>query len=132
GKLTAVYSTYNERLIADQAIEYRKSGKKHRKELQLWDQLNEEQAQLQTEIGQLQEDIRQLEQDYDVLEKQRQRLSSHEIWNIEEERKKELERLEATEKDQVRKESKLNELKRKQRSLEERKDETELLYSKLQ
>ncbi|WP_161568816.1 TIGR02680 family protein [Exiguobacterium sp. SH5S13] len=88
-KLSRTYDAYNERHVADLAVEYRTATERETTETQELHDLRELQASRAREVETLQQSIQQLEQDKATAERQRQRLASHKVWNLEDELKKE-------------------------------------------
>ncbi|WP_165569458.1 MULTISPECIES: TIGR02680 family protein [unclassified Exiguobacterium] len=92
-KLSRTYDAYNERHVADLAVEYRMATERETTEAQELEDLRELQASRMREIDTLKRSIQELEQDKATAERQRQRLASHKVWNLEAELKKEVETL---------------------------------------
>ncbi|MGF7186534.1 uncharacterized protein (TIGR02680 family) [Desulfitispora alkaliphila] len=124
--LNKAYDTYNQRLIADQAVEYGKASKRLNKEEKQYKQLIKEQQELETEIGQLEIGISQLKTEQEVFEKKKQRLFSHKVWNIQKEREDEAQRLESSDEDYQRRSKKLSDQKKKEWELKDKKELVEL------
>ena len=84
-KLSHTYDIYNERHMADIAAEYRMATERETIEAQELKELRELQASMTHEIETLKRSIQELEQDKATAERQRQRLASHKVWNLEDE-----------------------------------------------
>ncbi|WP_070121728.1 TIGR02680 family protein [Bacillus marinisedimentorum] len=125
-KLNKAYDIYNQRYIADQAAEYRKASRRALKEEKEFEQLGQDQEKLKVEIQELSDKVQFLKQDKDTYEKQKQRLQSHKVWNLEEEKKQEIERLKRSSDDLARKDTQLSREKNKKWTAEKQKDEAEL------
>lgn len=131
GKLNKAYDTYNQRYIADQAMEYRKACRKVNKEEKELEEQNQKRESLEKEIGLVSKEIQSLKQDEDTYEKQRQRLQSHKVWNLEDEKKKELERLQRCSDDLSRKDEQLSRLKNTKWKDEKKKDDIDAASDRL-
>ncbi|WP_214844132.1 TIGR02680 family protein [Exiguobacterium sp. s150] len=92
-KLSRTYDAYNERHVADLAVEYRLATERETTEAQELEDLRELQTSRAREVEMLKQLIQQLDQDKATAERQRQRLASHKVWNLEAELKKEVETL---------------------------------------
>ncbi|QUE86344.1 TIGR02680 family protein [Exiguobacterium alkaliphilum] len=92
-KLSRTYDAYNERHVADLAVEYRMATERETTEAQELEDLRELQASRMREIDTLKRSIQELEQDKATAERQRQRLASHKVWNLAKELENEKEAL---------------------------------------
>ncbi|WP_161566928.1 TIGR02680 family protein [Exiguobacterium sp. SL-10] len=92
-KLSRTYDAYNERHVADLAVEYRMATERETTEAQKLEDLRELQASRAREVETLKQLIQQLEQDKATAERQRQRLASHKVWNLAKELENEKEAL---------------------------------------
>ncbi|MTH54255.1 TIGR02680 family protein [Bacillus mangrovi] len=126
GKLNKAYDLYNQRFIADQAMELRKAAKKVQQEEKDLEEQNQKREGLEKEIETLSARIQALKQDQDTFEKQRQRLQSHKVWNLEGEKNQELERLNRSNAHFTRSDQQLSKLKSSKWKDEQRKDAIEV------
>ncbi|QQK80747.1 TIGR02680 family protein [Salicibibacter cibi] len=85
GKLNKAYDRYNQRLLADQVDEYQKADKRLVNDEKRLAEMQERQRTLLAEISGLEEEIEQLGLEQDTLVKHEERLSSHEVWDMEKE-----------------------------------------------
>ncbi|MGM8216461.1 TIGR02680 family protein [Bacillaceae bacterium W0354] len=92
--LNNIYTTYNERTLADQANEYISTCRRVEKEEQLYKEKNEKLVHLDQTLLQLEEEIRDLKISRDSLKQQEERLSSHKVWNLEKERREQEDKFE--------------------------------------
>ncbi|MDC3418473.1 TIGR02680 family protein [Aquibacillus salsiterrae] len=120
--LNHVYSTYNQRVLADQAREFLSASKRVEKEQQIYDQLVNENQNLENEITQLTEQINDLTIEQETYQKQKERLSSHKVWNLEKERSQEQEKFEQVSRDLSRKNEQLGQRQQKERQLLDQKN----------
>ncbi len=120
--LNQVYTTYNSRIIADQANELINATKRVNKEEKAHEQLLQEKGQLETDIATLNQAILELKQQQETNEKQKERLQQHKVWNLQ----KELNEAKQSWNEQSR------DLNRKQKQLEERRQrENNLMQTKI-
>ncbi|MBU5594332.1 TIGR02680 family protein [Amphibacillus sp. MSJ-3] len=107
-RLNQVYSQYNEATIFEQAKGFLDTqGRYHEAEQSYQDQQVEAQ-QLSVTISDLTDQIRMLEIEQEAVKKQEERLRSHKIWDLAQEEKDELEKLEQQELDFDRKQGQLD------------------------
>lgn len=84
--LHAVYQTYNEYILAEQAQEFSQAIQRLEKELELEQKNRKEQNLLQEAIDELENEIKSLSIQQETYQEQEERLRSHKIWDLEKER----------------------------------------------
>lgn len=125
-KLNHVYTTYNKRVLAEQADGMVAANQRLQQNQMRYDELTEEKTTIDQQIDELTQSIRELEIEQETYRQKEERLSAHDVWNIEKERLNEQERLEK-ESENLRKktqqleqrESKEHQLRNENRTLEE-------------
>ncbi|WP_070329025.1 TIGR02680 family protein [Exiguobacterium aurantiacum] len=127
-KLSRTYDAYNERHVADLAVEYRIATERETTETQELHELRELQASRAREVETLQQSIQQLEQDKATAERQRQRLASHKVWNLEDELKKEGKTLQRITADYQRQDERRTKTAQKIHDTKQRQDEEQLVH----
>ncbi|WP_214890498.1 TIGR02680 family protein [Exiguobacterium sp. s142] len=127
-KLSRTYDAYNERHVADLAVEYRIATERETTETQELHELRELQASRAREVETLKQLIQQLEQDKATAERQRQRLASHKVWNLEDELKKEGKTLQRITADYQRQDERRTKTAQKIYDTKQRQDEEQLVH----
>ncbi|MBN8208909.1 TIGR02680 family protein [Bacillus sp. NTK071] len=130
-KLNGVYDTYNQRYLVDQAVEYRKSSRRLNKETKEYENLLHEQEELHKTIEEVTENIRVQTQDKNTYEMQKQRLSSHKVWNLEAELKEEKSKVNVLNDDYHANETKRSREEERSRTLLRQKQDVELDTNRL-
>ncbi|MDC3414688.1 TIGR02680 family protein [Aquibacillus sp. 3ASR75-11] len=120
-QLNRVYHTYNQRLLADQANELLQADKRVKKAEQRHQEIVTNQNDLKTTIAKLQGEIRELTQNKWTYEKQKERLQSHKVWNLESEKKEEQAKLHQLDLEKEKKDAQLEQRRRKEYALLEEK-----------
>ncbi|TAA72184.1 TIGR02680 family protein [Planococcus salinarum] len=87
-KLTKAYDAYNHRILFDQITELKKTGARVKKEQEEQQRLTDDLQKTMLEIEKLEKEIKEREQTEGALRKTKDRLSTHRVWSLEEERKK--------------------------------------------
>lgn len=87
-KLTKAYDAYNHRVLFDQVAELKKTGARVKKEQEEQFHLADDLKKTELEIERLEGAIKEQEQTEGALRKTKERLTSHRVWSLEEERKK--------------------------------------------
>ncbi|UOR13489.1 TIGR02680 family protein [Halobacillus amylolyticus] len=114
--LNKSYNQYNQYLLADHANEYQQAVKRVENEQEVYEQAKENQDTLVEDIRRLKAEIQQHEQEEEAYEKQKQRLHSHKVWNLEEEKQEAQTQSQQVKDDVRKKEEKLDEQKKKERA----------------
>lgn len=115
--LNQVYHTYNQRILADQANEYVTAYKRLAKEQKLYNEKKDELKKLDQEITLLHDEIGDLNLELETNEKQEERLKSHRIWNLEQERRDEEKKLQQESESLQRKNNQLQDKRQKEAKL---------------
>ena len=88
GKLTKAYDAYNHRVLFDQIAELKKANLRAKKEQDGQSRLAGELQAIGLEIEGLQKEIEEYARSEEALQTTKERLTSHRVWSLEEERKK--------------------------------------------
>lgn len=85
-KLNHVYTTYNKRVLAEQADGMVAANQRLQQNQMRYDELTEEKTTIDQQIDELTQSIRELEIEQETYRQKEERLSAHDVWNIEKER----------------------------------------------
>ena len=88
GKLTKAYDVYNHRVLFDQVSELKKTNVRVKKEQNEQARITGELQSTGVEVDRLQKEIDEHRQNEEALKKTKERLTSHRVWSLEEEREK--------------------------------------------
>lgn len=124
-RLNQVYSKYNEATIFEQAKGFLDTQHRYHNAEQLYQEQMAEAQQLSVTIFDLNKQIMALEIEQKTVKKQEERLRSHEIWNLAQEQKDELEKLEREQLDFDRKQSQLDARHNKAHNIRENMNKTD-------
>lgn len=124
-RLCRAYDTYNERMLADHADEFLNAAKRVEKEETSYKQALTKQDGLNQEITLLQQEIQELNQQQEVYQKQKERLQSHKVWNLESERHEEEEKLRQFKRDYEKKDGQLSNRRQKEITLKDKRNQLE-------
>ncbi|RYG73748.1 TIGR02680 family protein [Lentibacillus lipolyticus] len=130
-KLLKRYDAYNQYKLADKADHYVDAKKRYNTESKALAEKQEKERHLTNELTELEERKRTLEQTYDVLEQKRSRLQSHKVWNLEEERKGEITKLNEIKQDHAKKDSALTGKKQQELATKEKRQQLDATLDEL-
>ncbi|SFC09454.1 TIGR02680 family protein [Alkalibacterium subtropicum] len=91
--INKVYTTYNQKVLYDQAKGYREAVSNHEQAEAERLAILSKTAELNAHISELNQEISDHEDEKDTADKQRTRLIQHEIWNLEKEKQDDLKKL---------------------------------------
>lgn len=114
-KLTKAYDAYNHRILFDQISELKSANAQVSKKQNEHEQLKIELRHLDREIKQLEKEIQELDHNEKALKMTKERLQSHRIWSLEEERNKEQKKYNQYRQEQERKDDRLSVMIQKER-----------------
>ncbi|WP_144032225.1 AAA family ATPase [Amphibacillus jilinensis] len=123
--LNRVYTTYNQRMLADHANEMIMTGEKLAKEEKALSELEQASAKLSKEITELTDDIQKLSQEQETFTKQRERLQSHKVWNLQKELNDAKQKLSSNQDDLRRKNEQISGKRKKESQLTVEKNQVE-------
>ncbi|AQQ52269.1 TIGR02680 family protein [Planococcus lenghuensis] len=88
GRLTKAYDAYNHRVLADQIAELKRAVSRVKKEREDEKEMTASLGTLESDIAALEREVRDYERREEALKQTKDRLMSHRVWSLEEERKK--------------------------------------------
>ncbi|KMK75374.1 hypothetical protein AB990_17250 [Alkalihalobacillus pseudalcaliphilus] len=130
--LNRAYDTYNQRRLAEQGQEWIKASKKLGAEQKLLTTFKEQETQLMTDIEALIGEQQVLKQKQAVNEKQKERLRSHKIWDLEKELQGEKDRRNEEELKRCKQEESLHKNEQKEHQLRLKNQESEMKAEQLE
>lgn len=124
-KLNQAYQTYNERQLADQAEEFVKADRKAKREQSAYEEQVQDQQKLAYEIKSLEKQKQGLDQQQDTFEQKEERLRSHKVWNLEQERQEVEQALKGMRQTWKERDDKLSHRRQRELNIKQEQDEAE-------